>query len=86
VPEPSQIYVGRFRCATERSARGLVNSLLVVGLLPDLREPVVPEQPWEVAAEVELVPTEDNLSDLDDAMREVAQREGATFDGCHPED
>jgi hypothetical protein len=85
VRDTSQVFISRFRCASEDSARRLVNALLVTGLYPDLHEPQAPGQPWEVAAAAELEATEANLADLRAAMQQVARRSGATFLGCDPE-
>lgn len=84
--EASQVFISRFRCASEGSARSLVNTLLVAGLYPELHEPPVPDQPWEVAAAAQLLATETNLAELRVAMLEAAERSGASFEGCDPED
>lgn len=83
--DTSQVFISRFRCASENSARSLVNSLLVTGLYPELHEPQVPGQAWEVAAPAELEATEANLADLRAAMRQAAERSGAAFVGCDRE-
>jgi hypothetical protein len=85
VRDTSQVFISRFRCATERAARSLVNTLLVSGLYPELHEPEAPDLPWEVAAPAELEATEANLTSLRTAMRQAAERNGASFDGCDPE-
>lgn len=77
--------MARFRCGSEDAARNLVNTLLVAGLYPELREPQLADERWELEAPVELVPTELNLADLEDAMRQVARRSGASFEGFDPE-
>jgi hypothetical protein len=82
VPDTSQVFISRFRCDTEDVARGLVNMLLVVGLYPEVHEPQLPNQAWEVTAPAELVPTPPNLSDLQAAMQVAAERAGAAFEGC----
>jgi hypothetical protein len=85
VPDTNQVFISRFRCASEAGARSLVNVLLVAGLLPELHEPHAPDQSWEVAAPAELVATEMNLADLRTVMRQAAERTGASFEGCDPE-
>jgi hypothetical protein len=85
VRELSQVFVSRFRCATEDVARSLVNALLVAGLYPEVHEPASADQQWEVTAPAELVPSEPNLADLRADMRALAERSGAAFDGCDPE-
>ncbi len=80
--ETSQVFISRFSCPSEAAARGLVNSLLVDGLYPELHQPPVPDQPWEVAVPLQLVATEANLAELRAAMDDAAQRFGASFDGC----
>ena len=83
--DTSQVFISRFRCASEGSARGLVNSLLVTGLYPELHEPPAPGQPWEVSVPAEMEATEANLADLRAVMRQAAERNGAAFVGCDPE-
>jgi hypothetical protein len=85
VREPSQVFVSRFRCPSEEAARSLVNRLLVAGLYPELHEPQLPDQEWEVTAPAELVPSEPNVADLRSDMRALADRSGAAFDGCDPD-
>jgi hypothetical protein len=85
VRETSQVFISRFHCASEDSARRLVNALLVTGLYPDLHEPRAPDQPWEVAAAAELEATEANLAELRAAMHQTARRAGAVFMGCDPD-
>jgi hypothetical protein len=85
VRDTNQVFTSRFRCATEAGARSLVNHLLVAGLFPEVHEPQAPGQPWEVAAPAELVATEANLEDLRTAMRQAAERTGASFEGCDRE-
>jgi hypothetical protein len=85
VRDASQVFISRFRCATEDTARRLVNSLLVAGLNPELHEPQTPDEPWEVDAPAELVASEANLADLRTAMRQTAERTGTAFEGCDPE-
>jgi hypothetical protein len=85
VRDTSQVFISRFRCATEDSARGLVNAILVTGLLPELHEPQAPGQPWEVAAPAELEATEANLTELRAVMRQAAERTGTSFVGCDRE-
>jgi hypothetical protein len=85
VRKASRVFISRFRCASEDTARHLMNVLLVAGLYPELHEPPAPDQPWEVAAPAELVPSEANLADLQTAMRQAAQRTGTAFEGCNPE-
>jgi hypothetical protein len=86
VRDTSEVFISRFRCATEDTARRLVNTLLVAGLYPELHEPRTPDQAWEVAAPAELVASEANLADLRTAMRQAAERTGTAFEGCDPED
>ena len=83
--DTSQVFISRFRCEAEGTARSLVNALLVAGLFPELHEPQLPDQPWEVEAPAQLVPTEANLADLRAAMERAAQRAGASFEGCDRE-
>ena len=83
--DSSQVFISRFRCANEDSARRLVNALLVTGLYPELHEPLAPDQPWEVAAPAELEASEANLTELRTAMQQVGRRSGATFVGCDPD-
>jgi hypothetical protein len=85
VRDTSQVFISRFRCGTEDGARRLVNSLLVAGLYPELHGPPAPGEPWEVAAPAELEPTEANLAELRTAMRQAAERNGASYEGCEPE-
>jgi hypothetical protein len=85
VQESSQVFVSRFRCATEDVARNLVNSLLVAGLHPETHEPDLRDHAWEVTAPAELVPSEPNLADLRADMRALAERSGAAFEGCDAE-
>lgn len=83
--DTSRVYISRFQCAGEARARSLVNALLVAGLFPELHEPQVPGEPWEVEAPAQLVPTEANLADLRAAMEDAARRAGASFEGSDPE-
>lgn len=77
-----QVFISRFRCPSEAAARGLVNSLLVDGLYPELHDPPLPDQPWEVAVPVEVVATEANLAELRAVMGETAERFAVSFEGC----
>jgi len=86
VRDTSQVFISRFRCANEDTARHLVNALLVAGLYPELHEPRAPDQTWEVAAPAELVASEANLADLRTAMRQAAERTGTAFEGCDLEE
>ena len=83
--ERSQVYVNRFTCHGEESARRLVNALLVAGLFPELHTPQLPTHHWEVVAAVSLVPTRENLDELREDMETAARRAGASYDGCDPE-
>jgi len=85
VRDSSQVFVSRFRCDSEGTARGLANALLVAGLYPELREPPFPRQPWDVAVLAQLEPTEDNVADLRETMAEAARHAGASFEGCERE-
>ena len=79
-PEPG-VFVNRFSCASEDSARALANAIILVGLHPQLRGPRLPGEPWLVQAAAELVPTPENLLDLREAMSSAAARTGATYEG-----
>ena len=83
--ESSHVYINRFTCAGEESARRLVNALLVAGLYPELHAPQLPTHHWEVVAAVSLVPTRENLQALRDDMERAAGQAGASYDGCDPE-
>jgi len=85
VAESSHVYVNRFTCQEEESARRLVNALLVAGLYPELHAPQLPTHNWEVVAAVSLVPTRENLEELREDMERAASRAGASYDGCDPE-
>jgi hypothetical protein len=83
--QTSQVFLSRFRCQDEDSARRLVNVLLVAGLLPELHAPRLPGDSWEVVAAAELVPTPDNVADLRRDMESAARRARVSFEGCDPE-
>ena len=85
VAESTQVYVNRFTCREEDSARRLINALLVAGLYPELHAPQLPTHSWEVVAAVSLVPTRENLDELRKDMKTAARRAGASFEGCDPE-
>ena len=85
VAERSHVFVNRFTCEGEESARKLVNALLVAGLYPELHAPQLPTHQWEVVAAVSLVPTRENLEELREDMELAAGRAGASYDGCDPE-
>jgi hypothetical protein len=82
VEETTRVFVNRFSCETESAARELVNQLLVAGLFPELRAPQAAGGRWEIVAPAELVPTPDNLEDLQGAMHAAADRSRASYDGC----
>lgn len=85
VAESTQVFVNRFTCRGEESARRLINALLVAGLFPELHAPQLPTHYWEVVAAVSLVPTRENLDELREDMETAARRAGASFEGCNPE-
>jgi hypothetical protein len=80
----SQIFVSRFSCLSEHSARVLANAILVAGLRPELRPPRLPGEPWRVWTPAELVATADNVGQLRQAMTDAAARAGATYEGSEP--
>ncbi len=83
--ESPQVFVNRFTCQGEESARRLVNALLVAGLFPELHAPQLPPHYWEVVAAVPVVPTRENLNELREDMETAPRRAGASYDGCDPE-
>ena len=80
-PEPS-VFVNRFSCGSEDSARALANAIIVEGLHPRVRPPRLPGERWLVHAAAQLVPTPENLVDLRRAMSDAAGRAEATYEGC----
>jgi len=85
VAEGTRVFINRFTCRGEDSARRLVNALLVAGLYPELHAPQLPTHHWEVIAAVSLVPTRENLDELREDMETAARRAGASFEGSDPE-
>jgi hypothetical protein len=73
------VFVGRFSCTTEQSARRLANAMLVAGLDPELSAPRLPGEPWSVIAPADLKPTPANLVELQQTMSDAATRAGAMF-------
>lgn len=80
-----RVYINRFSCESEDSARRLVNTLLVAGLYPELHSPQLPGHAWQVVAPVSVVPDRLNLAELHEDMTTAADHAGAVFDGFDPE-
>jgi hypothetical protein len=80
------VFVGRFSCSTEQSARRLANAILVAGLEPELSPPRLPGEPWSVTAPADLKATAANLAELQRTMSDAAALAGAAFLTLQPGD